>query len=150
MFVRSGTAGAEEATLLAPDGADGDLFGFSVALSSDASLALIGARTDDTVRGPNAGTARAFVRSGTTWAEEAVLLAPDGAEGANFGSAVALSANGARALVGSRATSRARVFARTGAEWVSAGELLASDAAAGAWLRRVGGALVGRPPRARR
>jgi hypothetical protein len=46
----------------------------------------------------DAGTAYVFVRSGTTWTQQAELTASDGAEDDNFGSSVALS--GGTALVG--------------------------------------------------
>jgi len=41
-----------------------------------------------------------FVRGGSTWTEEATLLASDGAAGDELGSSVSLSADGTRALVG--------------------------------------------------
>lgn len=128
---------AQEATLLTPDGAPDDVFGVAVALSADGSLALVGASGDDTVGGVDAGSARVFVRSGTTWAEEAVLLAPDGAMGDLFGTDVALSSDGSRAIVGAIYddtpggvhAGSARVFVRIGATWTQEATLLAPDGA---------------------
>ena len=108
VFLRSGTTWTHEATLFRPDGVANDSFGNSVALSSDGGRALVGAYFDSTAGGMSAGSARIFVRTGTTWADEATLLAPDGAAGDWFGNAVALSPDGGQlAFV---ATGGARVF----------------------------------------
>ena len=73
-----------------------DFFGFSVSLSGD--RALIGAYRDDD-GGDRTGSAYVFVRSGTTWSQEAKLTASDAQPVDLFGRAVSLS--GDRALVGS-------------------------------------------------
>ncbi len=138
VFLRSGTNWTQEATLLAPDGAANDYLGWSVALTSDGSRALVGAYADDTVGGSNAGSARVFVRSGSTWTQEATLLAPDAAMGDQFGRSVALTADGSRALVGAHVDDTAgggdagsvRVFVRSGMTWTQEATLLAPDGAA--------------------
>ena len=89
------TALEEEAKLLASDGATGDYFGWSVALSGD--YALVGAYKDDD-NGSSSGSAYVFVRSGSSWSQQAKLLASDGAADDRFGYSVALS--GDYALVG--------------------------------------------------
>ena len=142
VFVRSGTAWVHEAMLVAADAADSDAFGFSVALSADASVALIGARTDDTpTGGENAGSARVFVRTGTVWRETATLTAAGGRAHDQFGQSVALSADGTRALVGSPLddaaglnAGTARVFVGAGASWSEEAALVAADASASDWL----------------
>jgi uncharacterized repeat protein (TIGR01451 family) len=91
VFVRSGTTWSEQQKLLASDGADADIFGTSVSVSGE--VAVIGAPFDDTPSGPDAGSAYVFVRSGTTWAEQQKLLAPDAAEDDEFGTSVSASAN---------------------------------------------------------
>jgi hypothetical protein len=58
VFVRNGTAWSQQAKLTAADGAPGDLFGQSVALSGD--TALVGAYLDDTAAGTDAGSAYVF------------------------------------------------------------------------------------------
>ncbi|MGH2732947.1 MAG: FG-GAP repeat protein [Actinomycetota bacterium] len=95
VFGRLGEVWNERAKLLAADGAPGDIFGYSTALSGD--TALVGALSDDD-RGAGAGAAYLFMRSGTLWSEQPKLLAPDGAPGDQFGSSVAVS--GDTALVG--------------------------------------------------
>jgi hypothetical protein len=63
IFVRTGATWTEEA-IVSGSGA----FGCSVALSADGSRALIGAYLADTAGGIDAGRARVYLRSGTTWA----------------------------------------------------------------------------------
>ncbi|HEY7376709.1 MAG TPA: hypothetical protein VIF57_31410 [Polyangia bacterium] len=138
VFARTGSTWTEEATLLAAGGAASDSFGYAVALSADGSRALVGAPNDDTATANQVGSARVFVRTGTTWTEETALLAADGAPGDNLGWSVALSADGTRAVAGAPGddvaaagnAGTARVFLRTGTTWAPEIALFASDAAA--------------------
>ena len=89
IFTRSGGGvWSEQAKLTASDAAAGDLFGFSVSISSN--TAIVGARADDDT-GASSGSAYVFTRSGTTWSEQAKLTASDGAEGDEFGFSVSVS-----------------------------------------------------------
>jgi hypothetical protein len=96
VFVRSGTVWTPQVKLTAADAGGGDGFGSSVAASGEA--ALIGAGGDDTAAGVNAGSGYVFSRAGSTWSQEAHLLAAPAAAGDYFGGAVALS--GATAVIG--------------------------------------------------
>jgi hypothetical protein len=132
VFVRSGTTWTEQAQLTAADGAALDHFGASIALAGD--TAVVGASGNDAV-GQDAGAAYVFVRSGTTWTQQARLTAADAAGSDAFGASVALG--GDTALVGSRFNSgrgasagAAYVFARSGASWTQQTKLTADDAAA--------------------
>ncbi len=126
MFVRSGTSWSQQAELTASDGAASDYFGYAVALNG--STALIGANGKD----GSAGAAYVFVRSGTSWSQQAELTAADGAANDNFGQSVALS--GGTALVGAYGnnsnTGAAYVFVRSGTSWSQQAELTAADGAA--------------------
>jgi uncharacterized repeat protein (TIGR01451 family) len=82
-----------EQKILAFDGAAGDEFGTSVALSG--STAIIGASMEDSGR----GAAYIFMRVGGIWIQKAKLTAAARAGGDGFGESVALS--GDTALVGS-------------------------------------------------
>jgi len=138
IFVRSGTTWTEEATLSAAGFGSGDQLGNAVAISADGTRALVGANLDDTTFGINAGSARVFVRSGTTWTEEATFLPATGTNNDQFGTAVALSSDGSRAFVGAPLADTAggtdaglvRVFVRTGTSWAPEATLLAPDGAA--------------------
>ena len=80
-------------TLSVPSGA-GEL-GYSVALSSDGTVALVGAPTTNS----DLGVAYVYTNNGTGWSNTPVTLSvPSGA--GDFGYSVALSANGTVALVG--------------------------------------------------
>ncbi|HEV2707504.1 MAG TPA: hypothetical protein VGV59_16425, partial [Pyrinomonadaceae bacterium] len=137
VFTRSGAIWTEQSRLQAGDAAEDDNFGNAVALSSDGSTALVGALFDDHSGRNFAGSAYVFTRSGTTWAEQARLQASNHTNGAIFGVAVALSADGNTALVGAFfgdsssgvGTGSAYVFIRSGATWAEQARLESSDAA---------------------
>jgi hypothetical protein len=121
--------------LLANDGTNGDLFGYSVSLSSDGMTALVGAEGDDD-NGTGSGSVYVFTRSGGTWSQQAKLVAIDGEEDDHFGGSVSLSADGMIALIGAddddengTGSGSAYVFTRTGETWSQQAKLIASDAA---------------------
>jgi len=130
VFTRTGTTWTQQQKLLASDGAEGDRFGGSIAVSGD--TALIGAYYDDD-NGVDSGSMYIFTRTGTTWTQQQKLLASDGAAGDIFGGIVSLS--GDSALIGAggdyNSTGAAYVFTRTGTTWTQQQKLLASDGAAG-------------------
>ena len=80
-----------EFKLLPSDGAASGRFGNSVSISGD--YAIVGTKGDD-----GTGSAYVFKRTGTSWAQEAKLLASDGAVGDLFGESVSIS--GDYAVVG--------------------------------------------------
>jgi hypothetical protein len=135
VFTRSGSTWTQQAKLTASDGAVGDLFGFSVALSGD--TALVGAMNDDVGASNNQGSAFVFTRSGTTWTQQAQLTAIGGATNDDFGQSVALSGDmaviGAPGVdvVGNDSQGAAYVFTRSGTTWTEQAQLTASDGAAG-------------------
>jgi hypothetical protein len=119
VFVESGTTWTLQATLTASDAAAGDLFGSSVSLQGD--TAVIGAPG----RLAKLGVAYVFVRSETSWAQQAKLTASDGVTNDMFGNSVSVSGN--TALVGARARAgfvgAAYIFVRTGTTWAQQSEL---------------------------
>ena len=101
VFVRNGTSWTQQAKLTASDAAAGDQFGFAVSISGD--TAVVGAFGNDDA-GSNSGSAYVFVRSGTSWTQQAKLTASDAAAGDGFG--VPVSISGDTAVVGAAGTSR--------------------------------------------
>ena len=95
VFVRSGSTWTQQAELISNDLADSDLFGISVSLYGD--TAIVGASSDDD-NGSLSGSAYVFTRSGSTWTQQAKMLASDGAFFDLFGWSVSLS--GATVVVG--------------------------------------------------
>jgi hypothetical protein len=129
IFVRSGGGWVEQAKLVPADLAAGDEFGRSVALSGD--TVLVGSRFDDDA-GMSSGSAYVFVRSGSTWTQQAKLTASDAAASAYFGVDVAI--DGDTAAVGAffdttalPQTGSAYVFMRSGGTWTETAKLVAPD-----------------------
>ncbi|MEP3225418.1 MAG: FG-GAP repeat protein [Parasphingorhabdus sp.] len=131
VFTRTGKSWRQRAKLTAADGAEGDLFGISVALSND--TILVGADLNDE-RAMNAGAAYVFTRSKEGWIQQAKLTAEDGAETDIFGVRVALS--GDTALISARRdddelmgvdAGSAYIFAREGTVWRQQAKLTAPD-----------------------
>ena len=141
VFTRTGTTWTQQAKLTAADGAAGDQFGYSVALSGDTAVITADA-DDDVVNGVDSGSAYVFTRSGTTWTQQAKLTAADGAAGDQFGVRVALS--GDTAVIGARFdddddvngldSGSAYVFTRSETTWSQQAKLTAADGAAGDWF----------------
>ena len=134
-FVRSGTTWTQQAKLTALDGADGDQFGYAVSINGD--YAVVGSVEDDIGANASQGSAYVFVRSGTSWTQQAKLTASDGAAGELFGISVSIS--GSSAIVGAyndniganTGQGSAYVFVRSGTTWTQQAKLTASDGAAG-------------------
>lgn len=85
VFRRSGADWLQEAKLTAPDAADDDEFGCSVAVSGD--TALVGAFGHDARR----GQVYRFVRSGADWAQKDAFGASDPSPNDSFGVSMALA-----------------------------------------------------------
>ena len=113
---------AEEGPLTAgPTGAAGDCFGCTVALAEE--RALVGAPREDGA-GSDRGVAHAFARRPDgSWARTARIMASDGGDGDQLGSAVALQDD--RAVVGARLADGIQV--NQGATYVFDVEPLSGD-----------------------
>jgi len=135
VFDNSGGSWTQQAKLTADDGDSGDGFGGSVALSSDGTTALVGARHDEGPNGANqstnsgAGSAYAFDGSGGSWTQQAKLAADDRDSGNLFGRSVALSNNGRTALIGAAGEASVYVFDNSGGSWAQRTKVTADGAA---------------------
>ncbi len=98
VFVRSQGGWSEQAFLKASNTAVGDNFGYAVAVSGDtvvvsareegsSSVGVDGAQSNDDA--PSSGAAYVFVRSGTSWSQQAYLKASNTGAGDFFGWSVA-------------------------------------------------------------
>ncbi len=127
VFVSSKNAWTQQAVLTASDGAPGDGFGVSVAVSG--STAVVGA---DGVKA-STGAAYVFVRSKGIWSQQAKLTASDGLAGDQFGCSVTI--DGDFAIVGAQRRSAsaggAYVFVTSDGIWSELSVLNASHGAAG-------------------
>ena len=129
VFVRSGDAWTQQTKLLASDGAPGDGFGQSLALTED--TIVIGAPRDDD-KGENSGSAYVFTRSSGGWTQQDKITAADGAAGDLFGISIALSDD--TILVGADLNDEvetdagaAYVYIRSTDDWVQQAKLTAED-----------------------
>ena len=134
----------QQAELTASDGAAGDQFGFSIALSGDGKTAVVGAYGHAVNRNKKLGNvyqgaAYVFTNSGGNWSQQAELSASDGAAGDWFGDSVALSGDGNTAVLGAsghavngnQIQGAAYVFTNSAGSWSQQQELTASDGAGG-------------------
>ena len=90
IFRYDGVNWNQETKLLPSDGASKDFFGHEVAISGN--VVVIGARHESAFSSPP-GAAYVFRYDGASWVEEAKLLASDGEDDDQFGSAVAIEGN---------------------------------------------------------
>jgi hypothetical protein len=145
------TAGwTQRSKLLATDGAPGDGFGWSVAISGD-TVAVGAYSDDDDDKGYDSGSAYIYTRNvagslTAGWTQRAKLLASDGAARDNFGWSVAIS--GDTVAVGAygdddkgSSSGSAYIYTRNVASsltagWTQRAKLLASDGAAGGYFGR--------------
>lgn len=119
VFRHDGTSWVEEQKLYASDAAVGDDFGRAVAI--DRQTIVVGAGfDDDPVLGDNVGSAYVFRFDGTSWVEEAKLVASDAEALGRFGLAVDVS--GDRIAVGATGSNgsngKVYVFSRGPSGWV--------------------------------
>nr|WP_315474142.1 FG-GAP repeat protein [uncultured Rhodoferax sp.] len=162
VFVRSGTAWSQQAYLKAPNADSADFFGYRVAISDDTIVVSPYAEDSNQTTITNgatastdnsafaAGAAYVFVRSGTSWSQQAYLKAPNAGANDYFGYSAAISgntivvgalnedSNQATITNGSTASSdnsasaagAAYVFVRSGSSWSQQAYLKASNAEA--------------------
>ncbi|TDB67416.1 FG-GAP repeat protein [Arundinibacter roseus] len=122
IFVREGNTWKEQAVLSFPAGQSGDYFGMSVSISGN--YAVVGANRR-TVQGVNTepnyvqGIAVVYVRSGSTWTQQAVLSGSDGALYDGFGTSVCIK--GTDIIVGApyknQNIGQAYIFSLQNSQW---------------------------------
>jgi hypothetical protein len=160
VFIRSDTIWTQQAYVKASNTEKYDQFGSSVSLSSDGNTLAVSARSEDSkARGiigadednsaPNAGAVYVFIRSDTTWTQQAYVKASNTDENDYFGDSVSLSSDGNTLAVGasyedSNATGitgigedegdnsapnagAVYVFSRSGIEWTQQAYVKASN-----------------------
>ncbi len=125
---------AHEATLTANDRQKGATFGFSVSMSGD--TVLVGAPFRDGVE-TNDGAAYVFVRNGSSWSQQAVLVDDPPKPSSAFGSSIALRGN--TALIGSywddpggnEYQGAAHLFSRSETTWIERTKFIDPDGVVG-------------------
>jgi hypothetical protein len=113
VFVRTGTAWAEQAFIKSSNPGKEDWFGSRLTLSGDGNTLAVGAQVENGgSKGVNgnqkdqsaedAGAVYFFTRTGTTWTQKAYVKAANAKAYDEFGSAMALSRDGKLMAVGAR------------------------------------------------
>jgi hypothetical protein len=122
VFTRSPDGSWSRTAVLVGDGpAHEGRFGRSVALSADGTTALVG----DPSAASGHGKAWLFTREGTTWKRQPALSGAQEASYTHFGRSVALSGDGATALVGGPGADETAgavwAFTESGGSWTQQG-----------------------------
>ena len=150
VFVRSGTAWTQQAYLKASNTGASDNFGISVAISGNTVLVgaggeasgVVGSQADNSAYA--AGATYVFVRSGTSWSQQAYLKASNSGANDRFGGTVAIAgdtvvvgasgeasnatgANGVQTNNSFSNAGAAYVFVRSGTSWNQQAYLKASN-----------------------
>lgn len=133
VYIRDGSGWQFQAKLTAADGAAGDALGTSVAISAE--TIIVGAQGDNISVNADQGSAYVFTRSGTSWSQQAKIVANDGEENDNFGQSAAIT--GDYAIIGARFDGNganlqqgsAYIYLRNGTTWTRQDKLIASDGA---------------------
>lgn len=98
VFSLVGNSWNPTARLFASDASSTDVFGFSVAVSSN--TIIVGAPYVDTAAGSNSGCAYIFKQQAKVWSEQSTFVAHEAGKSGEFGASVALS--GSSVIVGAR------------------------------------------------
>jgi len=125
-----------QATKVVPkNGNSGGRFGRSVAVSSDATTAIIGAPGDEDPNGEVGGLAYVYDGNGGSWSQQATLTPDDGVSKDRFGQSVAVSSDGTTAIIGApgdgdpngEAGGSAYVFEASDKSWSQQAKLAPDD-----------------------
>lgn len=133
VFKRSGTTWTQKAKLTASDGAAYDILGGAVSI--DGNYIVVGVTNSDG-SGSSSGSAYIYYYNGSTWSQQAKVVAFDAAENDWFGWSVSI--DGDWLVVGAPGdddlsfnAGSAYVYARSGATWTNTAKLNASDGGVG-------------------
>jgi hypothetical protein len=133
IFSGTGTGWTQTAKLIPGDGAEGDEFGYSVAVYGD--TVAVGAPADDD-NGQSSGSVYVFGNGGGNWEQVAKLIAGDGLPGDTFGNSVDVAAG--TIVVGARyaddygtSSGSSYVFGEGESGWNQIAKLIPNDGAAG-------------------
>jgi hypothetical protein len=114
-----------------------DYFGTSVSMSSDGAKFIVGAYAEDTA-GSGAGAAYIFAYNGSSWVQEAKIVASDGQGSDDFGYDVAMSGDGTKVIIGAKDedtggsnAGAAYIFVFSSGSWSQQQKIQSSDIQAG-------------------
>lgn len=116
---------SEEAIVSASDKVNNQMLGYSIAISADGTRVVVGVPYSTVGANDYCGAAYVYVRSGTTWTQEAKLIDVDRFNSAQMAASVAISGDGTRIVLSSNLSSPggvyragvAIVYVRSGSTW---------------------------------
>jgi hypothetical protein len=136
VYFRNSGVWMQQTVLTAADATQNDEFGTAVAINGN--YAIVGAPKDDILSSTppilsleNRGSIYIFVRSGSTWTQQAKMISTVAQSNQNYGSS--LSLEGDRLVVGAERDTdagAAYIYQRNGNLWIFQQRLIASDGAA--------------------
>ena len=137
IFARDGSGNwAQQAKITGSNlSSDFPNFGSSVAIDQDGNYVAVGAQVDDPNGQANAGAAYVFTRSGTTWSQQAKLVASDPQPDDFFGFSIGINGAGDRVIVGARYEDAggnpdqgsAYIFSRSSTSWAQEAKITGGD-----------------------
>ena len=136
IFKRTGTSWAQETFIQASDKATQDQFGVNVDINGDGDYVAVGSYKADHSSISDAGAAYVFTRSGTTWSQQAKLVASNAATEDFFGESITISKDNNYIAVGApghdnggglTGAGAVYVFTRSGSTWSQQAYLQHSD-----------------------
>jgi len=101
IFAYDGSSWTQEAKIQASDIQANDQFGASATMNSDGTKVLVGAYVEDS-GGSDSGSAYIFAYDGSSWSQEAKIMAPDKQSGDHFGYSVSMNSGGTKVITGAR------------------------------------------------
>ena len=152
IFVRNGSAWSQQAYIKASNTgnaavgdayAEGDQFGYAIALSADGNTLAVGAIGEDSnATGINgnqednsanqAGAAYVFIRTGSTWSQQAYVKSTMTRPNVLFGYSIGISGNGDTLVVGEYDADRGKgalyALTRNGGTWTHQARIQAENA----------------------
>ena len=131
VFIKSGSTWNEQATLV-PDGVSAATYSFGYSCAIDGDTAVVGCFAENNSNGNQAGTAYVYTRSGSTWTQQAKLLASDAVDTAQandwFGISVSIDGDTiAVGAYGNEVKGATYIYTRSGTSWTEQAKLLPSD-----------------------
>ena len=130
VYLRSGSTWSQEAIIAPADIAMNDYFGMFVDIDSSGTRIVASSYASNHGGLTASGKAYVYTRSGTSWTQEAVLLATGRAQYDYFGSDVSISADGQTIAIGAHGSGtigKAYVFTRSGGSWTQSAALTTSS-----------------------
>jgi hypothetical protein len=136
ILTRSGTAWSLQQKIPSPDPGSFDSFGIGVSISGSGDTAIVGSYGDDDIAS-NAGAVYIFVRSGTTWSQQAKFSGSDTAISDYFGRSVSISRDGSQVIVGAtghdagglQSAGAVYAFSREGTTWSQLSKIVSPEPA---------------------